>query len=66
MVAYSALEKLERVKGIEPSSSDWKSEALAIELHPHEGEPYRPSLGRMKPVHRKRWPPQTGVTVPSA
>lgn len=25
---------MERVKGIEPSSSDWKSEALAIELHP--------------------------------
>ena len=26
---------LERVEGIEPSSSAWKAEILAIELHPH-------------------------------
>ena len=29
---------LERVKGIEPSSSDWKSEVLAVELHPQAGK----------------------------
>ena len=27
---------LERVKGVEPSSSTWKEVALAVELHPHE------------------------------
>lgn len=27
--------KMERVKGIEPSSSEWHSEILTIKLHPH-------------------------------
>ena len=26
--------RIERVKGVEPSSSAWKAEVLAIELHP--------------------------------
>ena len=31
---YLLLSLYERVKGVEPSSSVWKTEALTVELHP--------------------------------
>jgi hypothetical protein len=36
---------LERVAGIEPASSAWKAEVLAVELHPQRRQDY-PGLRR--------------------
>ena len=48
---------LERVKGIEPSSSAWKAEVLAVELHPRRRRSYRSGFGDDR-LASGRWEPR--------